>query len=153
MENGRQFRINVYTHGVGEHVAIQVRRGSRTLTARVPIVEREDDAARLAAIVSGQQAVEALGIVALDLTPDIARLLAPLRRPAGVVVVRPTPEAPYSQQGSLAPGDVIYAVNGTDVGTLEALKAALAGTKIGSAIVLQVERDGLLMYLGFRAQR
>jgi serine protease Do len=153
MENGRQFRINVYTHGVGEHVAIQVRRGSRTLTARVPIVEREDHTARLAAIVSGQQAVEALGIVALDLTPDIARLLAPLRRPAGVVVVRPTPEAPYSQQGSLAPGDVIYAVNGTDVGTLEALKAALAGTKIGSAIVLQVERDGLLMYLGFRAQR
>ena len=29
MENGRQFRINVYTRGIGEQVAIEVRRGSR----------------------------------------------------------------------------------------------------------------------------
>src|SRR5512134_3793118 len=42
MENGRQFRINVYTHGVGEQVAVQVRRGSRTVTVKVPVIEREN---------------------------------------------------------------------------------------------------------------
>ncbi len=153
MENGRQFRINVYTHGVGEQVAIQVRRGSRTVTVNVPVVEREDHTARLAAIVAGKQPVEALGIVALDLTTAIAELLAPLRQPRGVVVVRPTPEAPYSQQGSLESGDVIHAVNGQDVSNLEALKAALGAVKAGSAVVLQIERGGSLMYLGFRAHR
>lgn len=153
MENGRQFRINVYTHGVGEQVAIQVQRGSRTLTIRVPVVEREDHSARLAAIVAGKQPIDLLGIVALDLTPQIAQLLGRLRRPNGVVVVRPTPEAPYSQQGSLEPGDVIHAVNGQEVRDLEMLKVALAGMKIGSAVALQIEREGALMYLGFRAQR
>ena len=143
----------MYTHGVGEHVAIQVRRGARTLTARVPIVEREDHTARLAAIVAGKQPIDALGIVALDLTPPIAELLGPLRQPRGVVVVRTTPEALYSQQGTLESGDVIHAINGQDVASLDALKAALAAVKMGSPIVLQVERDGALMYLGFRAQR
>jgi serine protease Do len=153
MENGRQFRINVYTHGVGEEVAIQARRGSQTLTASVRVVEREDPSARLAAIVAGQQAVEPLGLVALDLTPDVVQLLAPLRRPGGVVVVRSTSEAPFSQQGSFEPGDVIHAVNGQDIANLEALKATLARLKYGAAVVLQIERDGSLMYFGFRAQR
>ena len=43
MENGRQFRINVYTRGVGEQVAVDVRRGERTLSVRVPVVERESE--------------------------------------------------------------------------------------------------------------
>ena len=153
MENGRQFRINVYTHGVGEHVAIQVLRGSQTLTSKVAVVEREDHSVRLAAIVAGRQPVEALGIVALDLRPEIAQLLAPLRRSNGVVVVHPTPDAPYSQQGSLQAGDVIHAINGKEVANLQALKAALTETKVGSAVVLQIEREGSLMYVGFRAQR
>jgi serine protease Do len=153
MENGRQFRINVYTHGVGEQVAIDVRRGPRTLAVKVPVAEREDHAARLAAIVAGKQAVEALGIVALDLTAAISPLLPALRRPGGIVVVRQTPEAPYSQQGPLQSGDVIHAVNGKDVSNIVALKAALAGVTIGSAVVLQLERERALMFLAFRLQR
>src|SRR5688572_18677063 len=89
MENGRQFRINVYTHGVGEQISLQVRRGAKTLTTRVAVVEREDHAARLAALVAGKQTIEGLGIVGIDLTPAIAELLPSLRRKSGVVVVRP----------------------------------------------------------------
>jgi serine protease Do len=153
MENGRQFRINVYTHGVGEQVAIQIRRGERTLTMKVPVVERQDHTARLAAIVAGKQVVGALGIIGIDLTPEIAEMMPDLRQRSGVVVVRPTPEAPYSQQGSLEPGDVIHAINGKEVSNLEGLKATFAALKIGSAVVLQIERDGSLMYLAFRTQR
>ena len=83
MENGRQFRINVYTRGVGEQVAIEVRRGERTLTLRVPVVERENDTGQLEALIGTQQAIRALGVVALDLTPPIAALLPPLRRDRG----------------------------------------------------------------------
>ena len=42
MENGRQFRINVYARGVGEQVALDVRRGERTLAVRVPVAERAE---------------------------------------------------------------------------------------------------------------
>jgi serine protease Do len=153
MENGRQFRINVYTHGVGEHIAIQVRRGARTLTTKVPVVEREDHAARLAALVAGKQTVEGLAIVGIDLTPAIAALLPSLRRQSGIVVVRPTADAPYSQQGALESGDVIYSLNGRDIANIDAVKTALAAVKIGSAVVLQVEREGSLLYIAFRAQR
>ena len=153
MENGRQFRINVYTHGVGDQVTLEVRRGEQTHTVKVPVVEREDHAARLAAIVAGKQEVDPLGIIALDLTPEIAQLVGGLRVPTGVVIVRPTPDAPYSQQGSLAPGDVIHALNGKDVQNVQALRAALDGVKIGAAVVLQLEREGTLFYLAFRRQR
>jgi serine protease Do len=153
MENGRQFRINVYTHGVGEQVGVQVRRGDQTVTIKVPVVEREDHGARLAAIVSGKQIVEAMGIMALDVTPEVAALIGELRVSSGVVVVRATPDAPYSQQGALQSGDVIHALNGKAIRNIADLKAALGGITINSSVVLQIERQGALMYLGYRSQR
>jgi serine protease Do len=153
MENGRQFRINVYTRGVGEQVAVEVRRGAKVLTFKVPVVEREDYGARLAALAAGQQLVPGLGILAVDLTPQVLELLPPLRRSAGVAVVRATPAAPYSQQGALEDGDVIHSLNGTLVSGVRELNATLDAMKTGAAAVLQVEREGTLMYLAFRVQR
>jgi serine protease Do len=153
MENGRQFRINVYTRGVGELVAVEVRRGSRTLTVRVPVVERENDTARLEALIGSQQVIRTLGVVALDLTPAIAGMLPEIRRDKGAVVARVTPEAPYSQQGRLQPGDVIYALNGRAIGGVEELKTASSTLKPGGAAVLLVERQSSLMYLAFRVER
>ena len=83
MENGRQFRINVYTRGIGEQVAIEVRRGSRSLTMRVPVAERMNDTGQLEALIGAQQSVPVLGVVALDLTPPVAQLLPQLRRAEG----------------------------------------------------------------------
>jgi len=153
MENGRQFRINVYTRGVGEQVAIEVRRGTRTLTVRVPVVERENDTGQLEALISTQQVIRNLGIIGLDLTAKIAELLPTVRRDKGVVVARVTPETPYSQQGRLQPGDVIYAVNGRPVNGVEELKAAMAELKSSAAAVVLIERQSTLMYLAFRVER
>jgi serine protease Do len=153
MENGRQFRINVYTRGVGEQAVVEVRRGSRTLTARVPVVERENDMGELEALIGSQQVIRPLGIIALDLTHAIAEMLPPLRHDKGAVVARVTPETPYSQQGKLQPGDVIYAVNGKPVGGVEDLKGAMALLESSSAGVVVIERDSTLMYLAFRVER
>lgn len=153
MENGRQFRINVYTRGVGEQVALVVRRGERTLTLRVPVAERENDTGQLEALVGAQQPVRALGVVALDLSPAIAQMLPPVRRTSGAVVAGVTFDTPYSQQGRLQPGDVIYVLNGTAVANVEALKTAAAALKPSTAAVLLIERDSTLMYLAFRVER
>jgi S1-C subfamily serine protease len=150
MENGRQFRINVYTRGIGETLAIEVRRGDRTLTVRVPVIERENDARKLEDLIGSQQAIPSLGVFALDLTPKIAELLSKPRGQKGAVIARVTPDAPYSQQGTLEPGDVIYALNGGGIDGAEALKSALPRLKPGAAAVLLLERDGTLMYFAFR---
>jgi serine protease Do len=153
MENGRQFRINVYTRGVNEQVAVEVRRGSRTLTVRVPVVERASDVGQLEVLIGTQQVIRGLGVFALDLTARIAALLPPLRQNRGAVVARVTPETPFSQQGRLQMGDVVYALNGTAIAGAEDLKKAAAALQPGAAAVLLVERGGTLMYLAFRAER
>jgi serine protease Do len=153
MENGRQFRINVYTRGVGEQVALEVRRGARTLNVRVPVVERENDTGQLEALIGSQKEIRDLGIIALDLTAPIAQLLPSVRREKGAVVARVTPQTPYSQQGRLQPGDVIYALNGKAVSSVEELRTAMAALKPSAPAVLLIERDSTLMYLAFRVDR
>lgn len=153
MENGRQFRINVYTRGVGEQIAIEVRRGARTLTVPVRVAERQNDTGQLEALIGTQQVIRDLGMFGLDLTPAIAELLPSVRRQQGVVVARVTPETPYSQQGRLQSGDVIYALNGKAVSGVEELKTAMAALKPSAAAVLLVERESTLMYIAFRVDR
>ncbi len=126
MENGRQLRINLYTRGVNDTVVLDVRAAGRKLSMRVPVGERDSDAGRLSDLVAQQVPVRALGILALNLTPQIAELLPNLRRQRGVVVASVSHVMPYSQQGRLQPGDVIYSLNGKVVETVADLNAAAA---------------------------
>jgi serine protease Do len=153
MENGRQFRINIYTRGTAESVSIEVQRGTRHMTVRVPVVERQHDATRLTELVTPQNAVRALGILALDLTPRILEILPPLRSQKGVVVATVGSEAPFSHQGRLQPGDVIYSLNRRTIESVEQLKSALDALKPIAPAVLQIEREGVLMYIAFRVER
>ena len=54
--------------------------------------------------------VPELGIVGLDITKAVSKLMPDLRRPAGVVVAARKTNAPYSGP-LLQVGDVIYEVN------------------------------------------
>ena len=153
MENGRQFRINVYTRGAGEQVSLAVRRGERTLTVKVPVVERASDTGELEALIGTQQAIRPLGVVTLELNPSVAALLPSVRRQAGAVVARVTPDAPYSQQGRLQPGDVIYSINGQVVRSADDLKVFAGQLKPGAATVLLIERESTLMYFSFRVEK
>ena len=150
MENGRQFRINVYTRAIGQVVTLDVQRGERRLTVRVPVAERESTSARLADFLAPANTVPVLGIVGIELTPQLAERLPALRQERGVIVATVATDTPFSQQGRLIPGDVIYAVNHTPVASLADLRSNLAAIKAGSAAALQIERDGHLLFLAFR---
>ena len=152
MENGRQFRINVYTRGIGEQITIDVQRADRRLAIRVPVVERETSTTRLIDLLTPQNSVRTLGVLALDLTPPIASVLPPLRRSKGVVVASVGEDTPFSQQGRLAPGDVIYALNQRPIASIGDLKQAADQLKPSTAAVLQVERAGELLYIAFRVE-
>jgi S1-C subfamily serine protease len=51
---------------------------------------------------------------------------------------------------SLATGDVIHAVNGAPVNTIESLRSALASLKPNAPVVLQIEREGKLLFITFQ---
>ena len=79
MENGRQFRINIYTRTIGQQVTLEVQRGERRLTVRVPVFERETATTRLIDLITPQNSIRGLGVMALDLTPQITQVLPDLR--------------------------------------------------------------------------
>jgi serine protease Do len=93
-----------------------------------------------------------LGILGLTVDEGIAAMLPPQRVPAGVVVVSTAPGAIDSREGGLAPGDVIHAVNRTPVAGLADLRGVLDALTAGAAAVLQLERQGILIYLPFTVE-
>ena len=152
MENGRQFDINVYRRELGDSATVQIRRGDRRFFVRVPVVERQDDPGRFADRVTGDRNLVArLGILAVTIDSTLAPMLPWLREPRGVVVAAWAADASYVESG-LQPGDVILSLNGVDVGTLEALNAAVTALASGQSAALYVDRYGRRLYVTFEAE-
>jgi serine protease Do len=146
MENGRQFDVTLYQRPIGVPVNLEVGRGLQRLTLRVPVVERRDDADRFREMVTPEQnLISRLGILGLDLTPELARMIPGLRDPKGVLVAGVAADA----EGASGPfpGDVIYAVNGATVRTLADLRTAIGQVAPAATAVLQVGRQGQLRLL------
>ena len=150
MENARQFQVNLYQHGVGRPVVVEVLRGDRRLTVRVTPVERPGDPDRFHQMVRpDEHLIEQLGILGLTLTPEVRQLLGPHRTQQGVLVAASSAGVAPVRGEPLLPGDVIYAVNRQPVHSLGALRGALEVLGSSDAVVLHIERGGQLMFLSF----
>jgi serine protease Do len=150
MENGRQLRVGLYRHFVGEVVWLEVLRGGETMRVPVAMSERRDLAADLTLPADPRQnLVTRLGVIGVNLDRRIAELLSVRRVSSGVVVASTAAGVLDSKEGGLVPGDVIYAVNRSPVAGLADLRAVLDGLRADDAVVLQVERGGELLYLSF----
>lgn len=147
MENARQFEVNLYRYRVGQNVNLQVLREGSTLTYMVPVKEQEDDPQRFADMVDPEKnRINRLGILGIELDAKIVDMLPGLRRKYGVVVAARAGESAYSGD-SLQLGDVIYSVNTQPVTSVEALRAALDALQETDPLVMQVEREGKLLYV------
>ena len=150
IENGRQLQVGLYRRAVGETIALEVLRDGQPLKMLVTMGERRDALAGLTGAADPKQnLVPRLGILGIDLTEPIARMIPVVRARAGVVVASTVAGAIESRDGGLAPGDVIFAVNRTPVTAVAGLRAALDALKPGDPVVLQLERRGGLLYLSF----
>src|SRR5436190_22234146 len=153
MENGRQFRVNLYTRAIGEQVAIEIQRGERKLTVRVGISERANDMGRLADLVTPQNAIQDIGVYGVDLNPVVHSLLPELRGEKGIVLALVAAVTPLSPLGRPPAGDVVVALNGTTVGSVARLRELLAALPANAPFVLQVERESVLQYLSFKVEK
>ena len=153
MENARQFRVNLYPHRVGESVALEVLRGDTRFETSVSLVERPGDPDRFQDMVRpGEHVVPQLGVLALNLTPEVLAMLPALREPRGVVVAVSSGGSRPRRGESLLPGDVIHALNGRPVGSMVGLRSHLDELDEGDPVVLHVERAGRLLYVTLRLE-
>jgi serine protease Do len=146
--NAREFQTALYGFALNATVNVEVLRDTQTIPAQVKVSERDDDPFRFLDLVKPEEnRVAKLGIVGVPITKEIAQLLPETRKQYGVIVAARTGDAEYAGQGGLKLGDVIYSVNTTPVSSLDALRSAVNGLKAADPLVLQIERDGALMYL------
>ena len=75
-------------------------------------------------------------------------LLPDIREASGVIVAAKVAGL-GGQENSLAAGDIIHGLNGVPVVSVDFLRSKLGSMKPGTPVVLQIERDGVLMYVAF----
>jgi serine protease Do len=143
-----QLEASVYRLAPGAKVTLKIRRGDETLD--VPAITEEQAGEELDALADivdpVKNMIAELGIIGLDLTKQVLKIMPDLRRPAGVVVVARNATPPYSGP-ALQTGDVIYAVNRIVINSVAQLRDVLHRIKPGQPVVLLLEREGHLIYM------
>jgi serine protease Do len=142
-----RFVLDVIARNVGDTLTLGLLRGSQALSIDVPVIAStvigSDQLAHLADPI--ENSVRQLGIVGFDITPATATLVPGLRIASGVLVAAREQTAKLADV-PLATGDVIHAVNGFVVRSLDGLRVLLQGLKDDRPVVLQIERKGQLMF-------
>ena len=95
--------------------------------------------------------IEPLGIFGLNFDEELRPALWNVRLGRGVIVVGQAPGF-NSVDTRLQPGDLIHALNGTPIESVEQLKSAVAQLKPGHAAVLRIERQGQFQYVPFEME-
>jgi serine protease Do len=143
------FSHSLNLHKAGEHAKLVVLRGTERVQLDIPLAEKPHKADSLVDMADpDKNLVRPLSILGIELTIDLAQTLPDLRIPTGVIVAARTLGA-RTAEIPLQTGDVIHALNGTTITTLDGLRAALANQRPGTAIVLQIERYGQLFFVSF----
>jgi serine protease Do len=143
------FSQSLYMHGSGEHAKLEVLRGAEDLQLDISLAERPHKVDSLVDSVDPiKNLISHLGILGVELNPDLAHSLPELRIPSGVIVAAKTSGAGIGEV-PLQTGDVIHGFNGTTVTNMSDLRDGLAKLMPGDAVVLLIERYGQLIYVTF----
>src|ERR1700723_3192821 len=142
----------LYLHRVDEVLKLEILGGSARKILYVQGIENHDQIDQLLDAVKPENSlISRLGILGVDLTPELRGQLGSLRLPSGVIVVGRAADLILPDTG-LQAGDLIHELNTTSIDSMETLRAAVRDLKAGDPVVLQVERDGGLMYLSFEME-
>lgn len=127
----------------------EILRGTERVSLHIPVKQNRSEVDQSLDLGDpGKSIVARLGIFGVEITDKLAAQLPDLREPSGVIVAAMA-ENLLEVQTDLQAGDVIHAVNGQKIETLDALRDKLKAIPSGSPGVLQIERDSKLMYVTF----
>jgi serine protease Do len=134
----------MYLHDPAVPVAVTVLRGQQTLDFRVPAVAVDDQVYKETSIDSRQSLIPELGIFGETINSILADRIG-LRSNRGIYVFAISAGNEDSSAG-LAPGDVIAAVNGTAILSVQDLRHAMHEPS-RTPLVLQIERHSRFVYI------
>jgi serine protease Do len=144
------FSLRAYMLRAGTSTKVTVLRGDEKLDLQIPVVEHRHTADRLLDTVDREKnLVGKLGILGIQIDKTITPMLPDLREASGVMVAAKT-VGTSAVDNPLSVGDVIHALNGTNVIDLDYLRKSLESIKFNDPVVLQIEREGTMKYLAFR---
>ena len=147
LRNVRDLALELYRYAIGDSAPFQILREDMEFSTSVALTESDDDPERFADMVNPEEnLVPKLGILGISVDEKVRKILPPLRIPDGVLVAAQGGSSLYFGDPPQE-GDVIHAVNGIKVTSIESLAAELNQLKQGKSLVLQLERNGTLMYL------
>jgi serine protease Do len=147
MENGRQFRINLYGKDEGDSVTLEILRGIKRLTFHVKIYEAKDMPQSFVNMINPEKnLIPRLGIIGLELNDNLLKLLPPIRSKNGILVGALVGET-TSWDGDLRTGDVIVSINKVPIYDFNTLKTVTDTLKAGHVCVVHLERDGEYKYV------
>jgi serine protease Do len=130
----------------------KILRAGKPLTLEIPVkVERSDFDQTADLSDPAKLLVAPLGIFGLTIDSKLASQLTGLREPSGVIVAALAANT-LGADTDLQPDDVIHALNGQPINTLDDLRSGLTAIPSGEACVLQIERDAKYMYVTFEAE-
>jgi serine protease Do len=142
----------LYLHRLDQAVKLEILRGNEKKTLFVPAIEHRDHMDELLDAVNSENSlISRLGVLAIDLTPELVNQLGSLRIPSGVVIVGRAADLILPDTG-LQAGDIIHQLNTMSIESVDALRSAVAKLKPGDPVVLQVEREDGLTYLSFEME-
>jgi serine protease Do len=142
----------MYLHRLDEVLKVEVLRGKEKLTLEIPAIEHRDPMDQVLDTTDPEKSlIPRLGILALDLSDQLRAMIGTLRIPSGVVVVGRAADLTIPDTG-VQTGDIIHSVNTTPIDSVDSLRAAVRPLRTNDPVVLQVERDGGLLYLAFEME-
>lgn len=142
----------MYLHPLEQVMRLTILRGSERRNLEIPVVEHRDPMDKVLDAVDPEKSlVEHLGILAIDLTPELRATAGNLRIASGVVVIGRAANLLGPDTG-LKTGDIIHSVNTVPIDSVDSLRRTLAQLKPNAAVVLQIERDGGLQWLAFEME-
>ena len=142
----------LYLHRLDQVVKLEILRGDERKTLYVPAIEQHDHMDELLDTVNPDNSlISRLGILAISLTDELRTRLGSLRLPSGVVVVGRAADLIMPDTG-LQAGDIIHKLNTTAIDSMDGLRAAVGALQTGDPVVLQIERDGGLMFVSFEVE-
>jgi serine protease Do len=141
------FERALQPHVGGDKVRLQVLRAGQKVEFEVPVVVATHSVDELAQLADpAKNLVPSLGILGIDVSPQVANMVGDLRISSGVIVAAKAAET-SGLETPVQVGDVIHAVNGKSVTSLDDLRTRLKALDLNTPVVLQVERDGHLLYV------
>jgi serine protease Do len=142
----------LYLHRIDEALKLEILRGNDKKILYVPAIEHHDPMDVLLDAANPENSlIPRLGILAIGITPELQSQLGSLRLPTGVLVVGRAADLILADSG-LQAGDVVHRMNTISIDSLDGLRTAVRDLKTGDPVVMQVERDGGLMYLSFEME-